>query len=620
MIIDHLWAQQPGKFFCLATKSASGKWQEHFFARRHIRRISAFMREHEDRDIYFCPHGFSEEKRRKEKAALPSILWADLDEVDPREIDIKPTIAIESSPGRFVGLWLTDKRVNEDLNRRLTYHLGADRGGWDVTQVLRVPGTRNYKYSTNPKVRLLWDDGPTYTIKQLEKLLPEPEEQDMGDLDAQEVYRDYQKKLPPWVRRELLREDNPPSGKRSGMLWKLEHALLTAGMTEDEAFVVIKASKWNKFAGRHSEDEQLRRELQKVIDDRMNARANGRLVDEDEEEDPTVHKFLMRPLSEVEEENIDWIWFPYLAKGELTILEGDPGLGKSYMAQMVSGALIDGRPLPSVSPRKIPAGRVAYFDIENSTGTVTKKRMSWNNVENTHNFFQDEHPFSVDDDETWDAMLDAIERLRPLLIVFDTINTYMGGADTYKASEVTQRLVKFKQLAARFNCSVLVLRHLTKGGKDKALYRGQGSIAFAGMARVVISMGVVPDSDDQLAIAVSKINVAKKPPALTFDIVETNAKTHASRFEWGDFIDLSAEQLVNSTPDKEKKVDQKAEAKSWLESELKDGPVEVDRLKRKAEAMSISERTLQRAASELNVERRTSGFGSRKCSTWELPD
>src|SRR5690606_1870011 len=102
------------------------------------------------------PHGFTKPERNKNFAAIPKLLWADLDEADPRTCAIKPTIAIESSPGRFAGLWLVDAPMTEEINRRLTYFLGADKSGWDLTQVLRVPGTNNYKYNSNPRVRILW--------------------------------------------------------------------------------------------------------------------------------------------------------------------------------------------------------------------------------------------------------------------------------------------------------------------------------------------------------------------------------------------------------------------------------------------------------------------------------
>ena len=101
------------------------------------------------KNVYWCPHGFSKPRRKKQYAVLPALLWSDMDEAHPN-LQFKPTIAIESSPDRYVGIWECDATVSEGLNRRLTYHIGADKGGWDLTQVLRTPGTLNYKYDPPP--------------------------------------------------------------------------------------------------------------------------------------------------------------------------------------------------------------------------------------------------------------------------------------------------------------------------------------------------------------------------------------------------------------------------------------------------------------------------------------
>jgi len=92
--------------------------------------------------------------------------------VNPEAISWVPTIAIESSPGRYVGIWLTDEPASKQLNRRLTYAIGADRGGWDLTQVLRVPGTISHKYVPSVTVRTLWACGPKYHVSQLERQVP----------------------------------------------------------------------------------------------------------------------------------------------------------------------------------------------------------------------------------------------------------------------------------------------------------------------------------------------------------------------------------------------------------------------------------------------------------------
>lgn len=615
MIVTDLWRQQPGQYFCISTKNSTGRWQDHFFKRSDFNKVRDFIKTNLDKDLYFCIHGFTEPRRLKEYSVLPKSLWADLDNADPREIEFKPTIAIESSPGRFVGLWLTDQTVNEALNKSLTYKVGADKGGWDVTQVLRIPGTTNYKYMSTPKVRLLWDDGPHYTVESLTKSLPQLEKEVKSKLkDVKDIFAQYQNKMPAWCRKELL-NGKPTPGKRSDMIWKLENTLLEIGCSQDECFHLIKVSPWNKFRGRKNEDEQLRNELDKIIESRLGSEATNIVSETDS------YKYLTRSMDQVVEEEITWLWHPYLARGELTIIEGDPGLGKSYMAQMISLAVCDGKPLPKVkSDEIIPKGRVAYFDIENSSGTVTKRRLADNGMINFSNFFQEEQIFTVDDEEQKARVEEGVEILKPDIVVFDTINTYIGKADTYKSSDVQQALGWFRLLAKRFNCSVVVLRHLTKSSKDKALYRGQGSIAFAGLARVVITVGPHPDDPDQRLMAVTKLNITKRPKALSFSIEslpDSGKYKDRSRFVWGEFLDYTSEDIVNSAPPSknDKGIE---EAEEFLKDILDDGPIEIKKIEVMAEKRSISKKNLYKAVDSLGILKETTGFGKNKITTWSL--
>lgn len=619
MIIIDIWESQPGKFFFLCTKNASGNWREHVFKRSQIKSIVPFIKNNQDKDIYFCPHGFTKPTRKKEYADPPFLLWADLDEINPYKTKIPPTIAIESSPGRYVGLWKVDEKVNDRINQRLSYFLGADRGGWDYTQVLRVPGTINYKYQSTPKVRLLWSDGEEYKLKNIDGLLPPVKTSGLCiETNSSALYKKWEKKFPTWVRRELI-NGKPMTGKRSEVFWKLGHTLIEKGLTTDEAFILLKSSPWNKFKGRRDEDAQLRRELDKILNKYFIAHKPLK----EEEDDEDHYQFLSRSLSEVEEETIDWIWYPYLARGELTILEGDPGLGKSYLAQMVAGSIIDGKRLPSPKRTDPVKGRVAYFDIENSSGTVTKKRMVANGFQNLNLFFQEEEPFSIDDEETMDEIYNAIEALRPTLVVFDTLNTYIGKADIHKSSETQQAIGRFRQIAKRFNCAVLVLRHLTKSNREKALYRGQGSIAFTGMARVVMTVGVDPEDDENRVVAVTKINVTRPPRALCFTIQalpDTARESDRSLFKWGEFVDLTADQILTPINNDSTKGQEREEAKTFLTEVLSEGEVESIRIERMAEKKAISLRTLRRAADDLQVRKRAEGFGKSKKAYWSLPD
>lgn len=631
MLVLTLWKNQPGKFFCISTKSGAGVWKDHFFAKSDFDSIPNFIKSNEDKDLYFCPHGFNQRRRRKVDAEIPKLLWADLDEADPRTFDtLIPTLAWESSPGRYVGIWVVDGLVSEDINRRLSYTVKADKGGWDFTQVLRVPNTYNYKYSSRPKVKVLWVDGPTYKLGELESLLVKVENkpnQPHTDNTAHLIYKKYEKHLSSNTRRELLR-GKPIEGKRSEVLWKLVHALIQAGASKDEAFELLRVSPWNKFKNREDGDEQLQKALDKALGQKLNgvtvskSRADAFEADESRETENYVPKFLARNMADVEEEELDWLWYPYLARGELSILEGDPGLGKSYMAQMVAKAIVDGDRLPSVKSRMLPPATVAYFDLENSAGSVTKKRLRNNGCKNLNLFFQEEEPFSVDDEDTMGLVYEALEALKPQLVVFDTLNTYMGKANTNNSTETQGVFKKFREIALRFRCSVLVLRHLTKNSKDTpALYRGQGSIAFAGLARVVMTVGHSPVDPEARVMAVTKINVTKPPQALSFKIEplpDLNKEKDRSVFLWGDFIDVNSDQILT----RHQRTDTNAKdlAIEFLRHELKDGPKLFPVLVRLAEAKGLSIKTLYRASEELGIVKSVSGFGSRKKASWSLPD
>ncbi len=634
MLITRVWAEQRGDYFCVSTKKGSGLWQDHFFKRRDLHKVPDFIRANRDKNVYFCPHGFSERERLKAYAVHPNVLWSDMDDSDPHTCKIRPTVAIESSPGRFVGLWLlrgTDGSAEEksaaarfeSINRRLSKTIGGDPGGWDYTQVLRMPGTTNYKYSDLPRVRILWSDGPRYSLAQMDELLPADRVIDLDeDSDASTVYKRVQKHLPHWVRR-ALKEKSTKGVDRSRMLWKLNAGIQEAGVSMEDAFVLLKASVWNKFAGRPSENDQLLREVGKFINKKHNGKS--RVSDDDDapvrSRDDSKYQWLGKTMDEVEEEELDWIWYPYLARGELTLMEGDPGLGKSYIMQAVTGHIIDGKLLPS--PQKLPAvkGRVAYFDLENSAGSVTKKRLLWNKFSNLKFLAQEERPFSIDDPDTVEEVMEALEKFKPTLIVFDTLNTYIGKADAFKGHEAQQAIASFREMAKRFNCAVVVLRHLTKSTKERALYRGQGSIAFAGMARVVISVGKL--KDDTTAFAVTKFNLGPKPPALSYEIgklPDKGKEFNRSYFEFGEYMEgITSDDLVNDNNEKSE-FPNRDEASAFLKDLLKDGPMHVSRIEVKAEKTSIAWRTVQRAAKELGVVRKMEGFGSKKKATWSMPN
>jgi hypothetical protein len=172
-LIPSIWREQPGNLFCVSTKTEHGSWRDEWFASTELVDAARYaLRRRELCDVYFCPNGFISPKRHDKSVLWGVYAYADLDEADPRSCKPRPTIAIESSPGRYVGLWHVDTTISATLNKRMTYAVGADRGGWDSTQLLRFPGTYNFKYPACPRVNVMWDNGPKYRVHDLERIFP----------------------------------------------------------------------------------------------------------------------------------------------------------------------------------------------------------------------------------------------------------------------------------------------------------------------------------------------------------------------------------------------------------------------------------------------------------------
>lgn len=161
--LHSVWEPQGEGYAFLSFKGSLGSWQDlaYKYPADEIEIPDARVG-----DVYFCPNLFLKSRRRLEWMLPSCWLYADLDEVTPDQVEAllgpeyRPSPCWESSPGRYQGLWHIDRHVDQPihavLNQKLSYKIGADKGGWDSTQVLRVPGTLNHKYAGNPEVKLLW--------------------------------------------------------------------------------------------------------------------------------------------------------------------------------------------------------------------------------------------------------------------------------------------------------------------------------------------------------------------------------------------------------------------------------------------------------------------------------
>lgn len=576
---------KPGLWICLSTKK-NNRWKDHFFKTPlSSDQLEDFFQQYDTHryDLYFCPHAFKEARRKKELAVPTKYLWSDLDNANPNIIKPKPQIAWNSSPNRFACLWILDHtptlEETEKMNKQLAYSVGADHGGWDITQVLRIPGTRNHKYPEAPYGKLLWFREIPYKSIEITQ---------QSDIDASDILRKYN--LSPFTIKRTFSEAK--EGSRSEVLWKLENELIERGLNKEEVFIVIKDSPWNKFKKRET---QLKREIDKAWDTHLHDEEDKPIKSKKKYQEEEDHHLTLLNLDDVEPEVIEWLWYPYIPVGKLTMIEGDPGLGKSWLTMALASFISRGKALPyQVNPEK---GPVLILSAEDGIADTIKPRLITLKA-NTKNIIAIPEPVSFTEKGA-QAVGDAIKLIKPTLVIIDPLVAYLGGKiDLHKANETREIMARLTRLAEDNHVAIVLVRHLTKGNKDKAIYRGLGSIDLTAAVRSVLAIGRNPkDPNEGRVICHIKSNLAPlgKPIAYTLDAGD---KEHP--FEFGEEIEVDINEVLNTDTSGGKSSTQSAvEFLQTILAEDKCLP-SID-IKREAEARGISENSLKKARRILKV-------------------
>lgn len=585
LIVD-VWKSQGGGYFCLSTKSKSGTWKDHYFEKPRLSEIKEFIHDYSDHNLYFCPTVFDKPKRRKEYVKDSHFLWADLDDVDPRRVEPRPQIAWESSPKRYAALWRVndthDPKILEEVNRNLTYAIGADKAGWDLTQVLRIPGTRNYKYKGGPRGKLLWTADNALALDHFPEM-------GSSEGDAQEILRKIRRRIKRSTY-NLLVSRRATIGKRSEVIYRLERELYEQGVDKDDILVVIKSSVWNKFAGRRDEDDQLRRELDK-LPERQLKRMNGYHRDDEEMES---HDEMVKQLSLIKPEEVDWIWYPYIPRGKVTLLEGDPDLGKSWLTMAIASHITKGKRFPLTGHRI--EGTVMMMSAEDGLADTIRPRFDLLQADTSRIFCYDT-AVTFDPDGA-DLVEEQIEKYKPTLVVIDPLVAYLGGSvDLHKANETREVMARLAKLAERQAVAVLAVRHLTKGSRDRAIYRGIGSIDLTAAARSILLVGRDPDDEFGRVLCHIKSNLAPKGDSFKYEL----RREVKPPFRWGETTQLTPADLFKI--EKAPSASEYTAARDFLIDKLKKEPQPTATVMRDAEARGISVKMLSRVAQDLGVKR-----------------
>lgn len=309
-------------------------------------------------------------------------------------------------------------------------------------------------------------------------------------------------------------------------------------------------------------------------------------------------------LDRIPPQAVSWLWAPYLPLGKLTLLEGDPGVGKTWLALTLAAHVSRGLPFPG-EPKEPPTANVLYLSAEDDLADTLRPRLeaAGGDPHRVHVLTGWTAPGQAGEAAMvtladGDVLAQALRQVQPALLVVDPLQAYLGaGVDMYRANATRPVLAALAALAARHRCAVLCLRHLRKQ-HTSALYRGLGSIDFAAAARSILLASADPQRPEHYVLVHVKSSLAPPGPALGYVL-------RAGCLEWTGPRELTADALCGRGA--------VAEAVAFLREALAAGPRPAQALLAEARQAGISVAALRRAKKAAGVQvRRESAQGAAR--------
>lgn len=337
-----------------------------------------------------------------------------------------------------------------------------------------------------------------------------------------------------------------------------------------------------------------------------------------QEAKPTASGIL---LSEVETERVSWLWPGWLALGKLSVMDGDPGLGKSATVLDIAARVSAGREFPDGTRNEVGPGGVVILSAEDALSDTIKPRLEAAGADleriTSMAMLPDEsgHERLLTIPEDLQHLEAGIRRMEAKLVIVDPLVAFFSKkVDSHKDQDVRRALAPLAAVAERTGTAVQLVRHLSKGEGKNPVYRGGGSIGIIGAARMGSLVAKDPKDEERRVLAPVKNNLAVHPKSLLYTLEE--AANGAVRVVWAGESEYSASELLQTVrPDR---ADARREAEDFLVSLLSEGPIPKAQVEEEARAANISDGTLRRAKTSLGViaERENEVGGERGAGRW----
>ena len=296
---------------------------------------------------------------------------------------------------------------------------------------------------------------------------------------------------------------------------------------------------------------------------------------------------------DIEQTSVEWLWFPYIPFGKLTIIQGNPGEGKTYFAMMLTVACTNRKLFPNMED--IEPFNVIYQTAEDGMGDTIKPRLVEAGADLSRVMVIDdsEEVLTLSDDR----IEKAVRQNHVRLVIIDPVQAFIGAdVDMNRANEVRPVFRKLGMIAEKTSCAIVLIGHLNKSSGTQSTYRGLGSIDIMAAVRSLIFIGKVRKDPTTRVLIHEKSSLAPPGETMAFKLGDEEG------FRWVGAYEISADELLDGKEGKATETKLERGAKLIQELLVDKNEISIRELDDKAKEQGISGRTMRDVRSRMKNE------------------